>query len=162
MPAKDPELDLLYEIARSRLDRQLTFLDSLDNRLGLFLSVGAAVETIAVAVLAVDHGRWTVLTWLGFAVSIAAFIGITFWTLTALRLHKWGIGPTVTAIAVVLHRQGHQEATRQAINTMTGLFDENMTAYNSKVGAILPAAIALALQTLAAAAALASVTVPPT
>jgi hypothetical protein len=160
MPAKDPELDVVYEIARSRLDRQLDFLDSLDNRLGLFLSVGAAVETIVVAVLAVDHARWTLLMWAGFVLSVAAFVAIAFWTLMALRLSKWGIGPKVKRIAAVQHRHGSVEATRHAINTMTDLFEENVKAYDAKVAAILPAAIALGLQILASAAAVASVAQP--
>ena len=156
-PRREPDLTLLYEIARSRLDTQLAFLDSLDTKLGLFLSVGSAILTVAAALVAVDRTRWSIWAALALALAIGAFIGVAFFTVTALREQKWGIGPDITLVAALLKREGESAATKSVINTLIDLFSGNQSAYDAKVGALAPAAIALVVETLAAAAALALV-----
>ncbi len=157
MSRREPDLNLLYEIARSRLDTQLAFLDSLDTKLGLFLSVGSAILTVAAAIVAVDRTRWSIWAGLALALAIGAFIGVAFFTVTALRGQKWSIGPDVTQVAALLWTEGESAATKSVINTLVDLFSRNQSAYDAKVGALAPAAIALVVETLAAAAALALV-----
>lgn len=155
--AAESDLGLLYQIARSRLDTQLSFLDSLDTKLGLLLSVGAGIFAVAGAIVAVAHSQWSGWTLAAIAVTTLFFIGLAFKTILALRKENWGIGPRPGLIALIQLREGDREATKLAIKIMLAMYTGNEPAYARKASAIVPASIALAMETLTAAAALASV-----
>lgn len=149
-----PNLDLLYRVARSRLDWQLQFLDGLDARLGLFLSVGTGLVAIVGALAAAVGG----IGWLGLialAVVVGSYAATAWFSIGGLRERDWKIGPKPEAVARSLRLHGEYESERRAIRTLLNLYAENDKAYRAKVDAIRPTLIALVVETLASALVLA-------
>src|SRR5919201_2439806 len=109
-PNPSPDLDLMYRIARARLDWQLQFLDSHDAKLGLFLAVGTGVIAIAAALVTIHFKPLGIAA---LAVAIGAYGSLVWYTLVGLRVTKWATGPEIDAVARGLRLHGEYEAERR-------------------------------------------------
>jgi hypothetical protein len=157
VPAKTkapPNLDLLYRVARSRLDWQLQFLDGLDLRLGLFLTVGTGLIAVVGAPVGIVGG----ISWLGLAalaVVVGSYAAVAWYSMIGLRERNWEVGPKSHLVARSLRLHGGYESERRTILTLLLLHKKNETAYYAKVDATRPTLVALVVETIASAAVLA-------
>jgi hypothetical protein len=142
-------------VARDRLDWQLQFLDGLDTRLGLFLSVGTGLIAVVGALVAIDWARFGWQGLLALAVVVASYAALAFFSITGLRERDWEVGPKPHEVARTLRQRGEYESQRRVIRTLLNLHKKNEGAYYAKVDAIRPTLFALVVETIASAAALA-------
>jgi hypothetical protein len=100
-PDRDPQL--FYELAKERLAAQLEFVDAVDNKLGILVSIASALMGILVAVVAVRESGSaatgvTTADWCVIGLSIAAYLLVGGMTLRAYRSREWDLGPDLDQV----------------------------------------------------------------
>ena len=153
MPA-DPEP--MYELTRDQLATQLSFVDALDTKIGLFLSVGSGLVGILAAVLAlhpssIGHPDFRALVaCVGAYILVAGAGGFGLWS------RAWGLGPDPRVVAKDYNKTSGDAVRRRMAAKFNQDYEANLTAYRHKLWALRLTLVGLVIETLALVAALAS------
>jgi len=140
MEYPDASADLMLSIARERLERQLSFLDALDNKLATLFAAGSGLLGILAAILALrpseaEPGGWT-------AFAVIAYHGIS----------QLGPRPFDTGVDIdILWRDHFQQDERllawETAVSYLSYYDQNMPKYSAKLAALRWALKALIIET---------------
>jgi len=156
-----PELspDLMLSIARERLARQLSFLDSLDTKLAALLTGGSTLLGLLAAVLALRPAEAGVGGWVALAFASLAFAVLAHNAITHLDPRRWAIGTDVDLLwGDHFHQDEHLLRWETAMDYLL-YYEENEPKYSAKVDAVRRASKALVIETAALLAGLAFVAV---
>ena len=147
MEYPDASADLMLSIARERLERQLSFLDALDNKLATLFAAGSGLLGILAAILALrpseaEPGGWAALAVAGTAFAVIAYHGIS----------QLGPRPFDTGVDIdILWRDHFQQDERllawETAVSYLSYYDQNMPKYSAKLAALRWALKALIIET---------------
>lgn len=147
MEYPDASADLMLSIARERLERQLSFLDALDNKLATLFAAGSGLLGILAAILALrpseaEPGGWVALAVAGTAFAVIAYHGIS----------QLGPRPFDTGVDIdILWRDHFQQDERllawETAVSYLSCYDQNMPKYSAKLAALRWALKALIIET---------------
>jgi hypothetical protein len=91
-PPTDPEV--MYDLARDRLDRQLGSIDAVDAKLGINFSIGSGLIGVAAGVYALNPATG----WPPVVSTTVLYVALTCVCLLGLRLRKWRTGPQIEQV----------------------------------------------------------------
>ena len=87
-----------YEIARWRLDEQLSWIKTLDNRLAAVFSLSAVIVALFAAAIALPRGEPASHVWV-FAVVVLGFFAASTWCgYRAFSVRDWSIEPNLRRV----------------------------------------------------------------
>lgn len=138
----------MIDLARDQLGVQLGFLDALDAKLGLFLSVASGLIAILMGVVTVQTqplGVWSIR---GVTLSIGVYLLTAGSCIVGLWLRPWKVEIDAAKVyrdhfTLSLHDVGWELA-----NTYTSHYRKNRPRYRLKVRALRWASAGLVAQTL--------------
>jgi hypothetical protein len=150
-PDRDP--GIWYELSKDALDRQLSFADAVDAKLGGFLGSGSALLGILVAVYALkpDAVKQTQTSLL---ILSSIFYGVlALASLAASMGHRWGTGPKVRALESDAQDRGYtdNQIRWKAAATYLDDMERNECWYTLKVWGLAVTVIFLVLETVSVA-----------
>ena len=154
MDYPDASPDLMLSIARERLERQLCFLDALDNKLATLFAAGSGLLGILAAILALRPSEAEPVGWAALAVAAIAFLVIAYHGISQL-----GPSPFDTGVDVDILWEDHSQQDERLLAWETAasylcFYDNNMAAYSAKLSALRWALKALIIETYALVAGL--------
>lgn len=162
-PTRDPQL--MYEVARDRLSTQLDFIDAIDGKIAMLVSIASALLGIAAAVFALhttsapvaghaDGGLsgWEIATLVIGAVSYTVVVAFG---MNAYLCRDWDVGPSLRAL---WDQHGSADSDERikwgvAVDTWLG-YEANKPTYDTKERALKVAFFGTALETLVLVAAI--------
>ena len=133
-PSGDPQL--VYELARERLLRQLNQSGALDSKVGLYWSLATAILAITAGLIGVQAKSFepevaikTLLLGAGF------YIVLTLASLLALHVRTWSIGPKVEEAWKYAREPNFAINTQYwwAAESYTSEFSNNLTSMRIKI-----------------------------
>ncbi|TMD04482.1 MAG: hypothetical protein E6J01_13040 [Chloroflexi bacterium] len=123
----------MYDLTRDQLTSQMSSVDSLDAKLGLFLAVGSGLVSIVAAVVALRPSThpnlWPLVLC---AIPYVLLAGVT---LFGLRPRKWGKGPKASDVAKGYNRTSLHVIKENMAVKFHKDFESNKAAYGQKVWA---------------------------
>lgn len=143
--------DFWYDLAKDALDRQLSFVDAVDTKLGTFLATGSAILAIMTAVYALRPDAVKVPQGVALAVSMLFYGVLALVSLRALMSRNWATGPDgeeLEALAVK-HSYSDSEVRWKARARYVDDRKANEKGYRLKVQALQIAVVDLVLLTAA-------------
>jgi hypothetical protein len=143
--------DFWYDLAKDALDRQLSFVDAVDTKLGTFLATGSAILAIMTAVYALKPDAVKGPQTVALAASVLLYGVLALVALRALMSHNWATGPDgekLEALAVE-HSYSDDQVRWKARARYVEDRKANENAYNLKVQALQIAVVDLVLLTAA-------------
>jgi len=154
-PQRDP--DLFYELARDRLNTQLSMLSAVDDKIGLLVSLGSALLGIHAAVLAVS-GALGAVDIVFLILALGAYAFVAFPGFEAYRARYWSVGAKLDRVWADLWTEADDATLKWRVaNTTWAYYRQNQAAHEAKGGALRMVFIAVLLQTLLVVLALALV-----
>jgi hypothetical protein len=113
----DRDAQLFYELARDRHASQAALLDSLDSKLGVFLSASGALMGILIAVYAIRPDAFSVAELVVVTGSGCAWITLSVWALHALWRQRWRSGPDLQFVFDLHFSEEDQRLKWRVANT---------------------------------------------
>lgn len=154
-PDRDPGLFL--ELARDRLNTQLSAIDALDGKIGLLFSLASGLLGILAAVLAL---RAATSALLALVPTVVAYCVVAYAGVSAYLTRTWKIGPDLGDVWNGLWKADSDAlATWKVANALWSDYEANRKLVNSKTGALRVMFAGIIIQSLLLALALALVTV---
>ena len=149
----DREPGIWYELSKDALDRQLSFVDAIDAKVGGLFGSGSALLGILAAVYALKpdavKGRQT-----AFLVASAILYGIVaLASIGTLMKRKWGTGPEVRALESLAELDGYTDNQIRwtAASTYLDDMERNEVWYGFKVWGLRLAVTFLFFETVSVA-----------
>jgi len=140
-----PELNLVYEIARTNLTDQLGLLFALDSKLGTMLTGGTAMMALAVAVFAVASNRVGLAQVLLLAAAAVPYASLFWHAVGGLLIRDWSLGPPVNSVIREYVDQTTDGVRLIVIRELRDAFNSNQGGSLSKQDALLHSGWALGL-----------------
>jgi hypothetical protein len=161
-PDRDP--DLFYELARDRLEMQLTTIDALDNKIGLLVSLASGLLGILAAVFALSATRNDeavgVTQLCVLAVAAVAYVVVAWFGIKAYRCRSWNVGPDLRQVWDDLWGNMDDAHLKwEVARDLWAYYDSNCGAQNLKADALLIVFVGVVIQTALVVLALALVAV---
>ncbi len=156
-PQVSPEL--MLSIARERLERQLSFIDSLDTKLATLFATGGALLGILAAVLALRPSEAGTGGWIALGFAGAAFAVIASCATAQLGPRSLNVGPDIDRLWEAHFEQGEHLLGWTTATDYLSYFEENLPAYSAKVAAVRRAVWAIIAESAALVAGMALVAV---
>ena len=165
-PDRDPQL--MYEVATNRLATQLSFIDAIDSKIAMLVSMASAILGIAAAVFAL-HAIATTTTAAGatkavglsgseiatLAVGAVIYMVVVWFGMRAYFCRDWHVGPSLRALMKQHKGEDSDRKIRWGVAVDTWLdFEANLPMYNTKEKALRAVFVGAALETLALVAAI--------
>jgi hypothetical protein len=153
-PERDPQLFL--DLTKGRLDAQLSIIDSVDNKLGMLISLGSALMGILVAVFAVRGSqKFGASEYAVLSVSGACYLTVAALTTIGYFGRKWDIGPALDEVWEDLYKPGDDDLLKWRLAVDYWHYYRSNGAAQRLKAKVLPWVLgAVILQTLTLAAAL--------
>lgn len=156
-PKRDPQL--FYELAKDRLNTQLSMMSALDGKIGLLVTFASTMLGILGAVFALSnsHGvlHLVLLVAAGVPWAFTAFLGIR-----AYQGRNWSVGPKLDQLWGLMWSDRDDASLRWAAAIVLWAdYEENHEAHDAKGNAFRSIFVAVVIQTLVVALALALVAV---
>ncbi|UCH86862.1 MAG: hypothetical protein JSU97_00095, partial [Dehalococcoidia bacterium] len=151
--------DLMLSIARERLARQLSFLDSLDTKLGTLFAASSGLLGILAAILALRPSEAGTGGWLALGFAGIAFATVACHAVRHLDPRPFNIGVDVDRLWEDHFRQEDHLLRWKTATDYLCYFDENRPKYLAKVKAVRWAVWAVTAESAALVAGLALVAV---
>jgi hypothetical protein len=150
-PDRDPAI--WYELSKDALDRQLSFVDAIDAKVGGLLGSGSALLGILVAVYALktDAVKQTQISWL---IGASIFYGVlALASFVTLMRHTWGTGPSVRTLEGDARDRGYTDSQIRwkAASTYLDDMERNETWFGVKVWGLRVTVTFLVLETASVA-----------
>ena len=130
-PQGDPEL--IYDLAGTRLDRQIGAVDSIDAKLSGYFAAGSALLGLVAAIYAI---RPSTFEWSGAAVLAATVLlwaSLATFSILGLRPRKWKSGPEMKDVYADYMKYGDRDIKWRTVGTLLRLHKENSPGYETKV-----------------------------
>jgi len=147
-PERDP--GIWYELSKDALDRQLSFVDAIDAKVGGIFGGGSALLGILVAVYALKP-QAVKETQTRFLVLCAVLYGVlALASIAVLMKHRWGTGPKVRALEKDALERGftNDQIRWTAASTFLDDMEKNERWYTVKTWGLMVAVTFLAFETL--------------
>jgi hypothetical protein len=137
----------IYDLTRDHLTSQMSSVDALDAKLGLYLLAGSGMVGLLAAVFALRPSPHPNLWPL--ALCAIAYVGLAGVTIFGLQLREWKKGPKASDVA-----RGYNQTSLQVIKQDMAVkfhkdFEANKSAYDQKVWAAAWCHVCLIAETLA-------------
>jgi hypothetical protein len=155
----DREPDLFFELARERLNTQLSTIDALDGKIGLLFSLASGLLGILAAVLAlrsatgedsISRAALAVVIAAGIAYCVVAYAGIT-----AYLARVWKIGPDLSQVWEVLWTADADALVKWKVATAIWAdYEANRDSVQAKTNALTTLFAGIIIQSLLLAVAL--------
>lgn len=154
-PDRDP--DLMYELARDYLGKELEFIDALDGKIAVLLSMASGILGIGAAVIAlhatlIRHGQpnglsgWPLVLLIGGAV---VYAWVAWEGGRAYFCRDWNIGPSLDGVWKQLRTTASDDEVKWGVATDSWHdFEANLTAHDLKQDAVLKVFVGAAIETL--------------
>jgi hypothetical protein len=141
--------DLLYEMARTQLDAQLSNVDAVDAKTGGVVGISTALVGILAAVLALkptalqDVGN----RWLAGLV-VGGFLVVLACGFSLIRIPSWKVGPDLRRGQIGRFLGDPLDAKRAAARNLIAAYATNQKPYGAKICRLRVGVVALILQTI--------------
>jgi len=129
-PATDP--DVIYDLARGRVDSQLAAVDGMDAKVSGFFAAGSTLLGIVAAIYAIrpQTFEWGGVVVLSLAVLIWALLAAA--CLVGLGTRRWEMSPRLDQVYDDYLKYGEREIKWRAVGTLLRLYKMNVPAYKLK------------------------------
>jgi hypothetical protein len=132
-PPANPEV--IYDLARGRLDSQLSAIAAIDSKLAGFFGIGSALLGVVAAIYAIKPDVFKTGGWLVLGLALLAYVALSAVALGGMRLRDWKTGPQMEDIYDDHIHYGEAEIKWRVTSTLLKLHKKNKAAYDEKVGA---------------------------
>jgi hypothetical protein len=132
-PPADPEV--MYDLARGRLDSQLAAISAIDSKLAGFFGIGSALLGVVAAIYAIKPDIFKAGGWELFGMALVAYAVLSVISLAGMSLREWKTGPQMEAIYNDHIQYGEAEIKWRATSTLLRLVKKNNAAYDEKANA---------------------------
>ena|ERR1700682_359438 len=139
----------MYDLTRDQLTTQLSFVDGLDSKLGLLLSVGSGLLGILAAVFALRAPNSPHPDFRALLVCTAAYLFLVGITGFGLWGRKWALGPEAEKVARGYNRTHPNTIKANMARKFHRDYIKNKSAYEQKVWALRLSYPLLIVQTVA-------------
>lgn len=137
-PDRDPAL--LFELARDRLNNQLSTIDGLDSKIGLLfgLSSGLLATLAAVVALRTATGEESASGWLLVVLALAAliYLKVAYSGVNAYRVRGWNVGSELREVWDDLWQLDENHAKWRATRQIWSDYESNKDALLEKESAL--------------------------
>lgn len=150
-PDRDPSI--WYELSKDALDRQLSFVDAIDAKVGGMFGTGSALLGILAAVYALKPDA-VKGTQTGFLIGSAILYGVVaLASIATLMKRRWGTGPAVRALEDLaeVHDYTDDQIRWKAASTYLDDMERNEIWYSFKVWGLRVVVIFLFFETVSVA-----------
>lgn len=134
-PRRDPQL--FYELARERLASQLSAIDSLDNKIGMLVSLASGLIAILAAVFALRGKPFGSAEYTTLSVSVLVYLATSVYGIKAYWTRPWSVGPALIAVWNRLWGDDDDELAKwKTANDFRGYYERNRPAQRMKETAL--------------------------
>jgi hypothetical protein len=155
-PTGDPQL--FYELARDRLNTQLSTIDALDSKIGLLFSLASGLLGILAAVFALrpvtGEDRISILALLLLIAAGVAYCFVAYGGIRAYRIRSWDVGPDLTKVWNDLWSLDDSLVKWRVANALRADYEANQDAVDEKRDALFMVFAGIIVQSLLLALAL--------
>ena len=155
----------MYEAARDRLATQLNFIDAVDGKIAMLVSMASGLLGIAAAVFALhattpsskDAAAPGLTGWQIGALTLGAvvYLGIVWFGIRAYSCRDWHVGPALDALWDQHKTNDTDDYIKWGVAVDTWLdFEHNLPTYTRKEEALRVVFVGAALETLVLVAAI--------
>jgi hypothetical protein len=150
-PDRDP--GIWYELSKDALDRQLSFVDAIDAKVGGLSGSGSALLGILVAVYALKPDMVKQPQTALLIISSILYGVLALASIATLMKRKWGTGPKVRALESDAEERGYtdNQIRWKAASTYLDDMERNESWYTLKVWGLRIAVIFLSFETVSVA-----------
>jgi hypothetical protein len=150
-PDRDP--GIWYELSKDALDRQLSFVDAIDAKVGGLLGSGSALLGILVAVYALKPDAVKETQTALLVVSAILYGILALASIAVLMKHRWRTGPKVRAMESDADERGYTDIQIRwkAASTYLDDMEKNECWYTFKIWGFNAAVTCLVLETVSVA-----------
>ncbi len=125
----------MYDLARARLDGQLSAVAAMDSKLAGFLGVGSALVGIIAAIYAIRPDTFKAGGWAFLLVAFVVYGLLSIISLAGMRPRGWSTAPEMEAIYNDHIHFGETEIKWRATSTLLRLHKKNKATYDEKASA---------------------------
>jgi|ERR1700674_167964 len=144
-PPADPSV--IYDLARARLDGQLSAVAAMDSKLAGFLGVGSALVGIVAAIYAIRPDTFKAGGWEFLLVAFVVYGLLSVTSLAGMRPRGWSTAPDMEAIYNDHIHFGEADIRWRATSTLLRLHKKNKVAYDKKARAAKWSSILVVVRT---------------
>jgi hypothetical protein len=146
----DRQPDIWYELSKDALDRQLSFVDAIDAKVGGFLGSGSALLGILVAVYALKLNAIKQMQTTFLICSVILYGILALASIATLMKREWGTGAKVRALESDAEKRGYSnnQIRWKAASTFLDDMEKNECWYRFKIWGLRVAVISLFLETV--------------
>jgi hypothetical protein len=149
-PQRDP--DLFFELARDRLNTQLSSIDALDSKIGVLFSLSSGLLGILAAVVALRSAGEEAISRPVWGLLVAAGVAYAFVACSAVRAYRarsWGVGPSLLKTWNALWGEDTDARIKWRVaNRIWADYENNRRAVRTKTDSLLMAFTGVIIQSL--------------
>jgi hypothetical protein len=120
-------LTLLFDLWKRELDDQISLVDSLDTKIGIFLSVASALIALLAAVVVLKAPHFNVFEVLSIIATSVIYFALLVQAWSGLKPREWKAGPSGDGLIAAMEagENEHLGLLRRSIKTLQEHRDQN-------------------------------------